>query len=247
MLKYTHLLFDDRLEGIILSRRSWLAALLACVFLVPGAYCIEVVLSAEYGEDYASIESGYDVGTGVSVSEESSASFDQPAIENVRSVSGTGDVNAFQSYSGSSGYFGQSDLYAYGVSGTFEGSTSLTPSSMSAGQSGSFAGDSTDAGMSLTSKGNSVAVSSGMTSGAIVTSQNIWTGSAEGGQDTQITGADSGYIDTRGYVIDDIEWTFVRNEITLGEDGKPSGDLIIYQTVSADGTVIISVDWLPCV
>lgn len=241
------MLFNGSSEGIKLSSRSWLATLLACVFLVPGAYCIEVILSAEYGEDYASIESEYDVSTGVSVSEESSASFDQPAIESVRSISGTGDIDAFQSYSGSSGYLGQSALHAYGVSGTFNGAASLKPSSMRADHSGSFAGYSTDAGMSLTSQGNSVAVSSGMTSGSIVTSQNIWTGSAEGGQDTQITGADSGYIDTRGYVIGDIEWTFDRREITLGVDGKPLGDLIVYKTVSADGNVTFSIDWLPCV
>jgi hypothetical protein len=214
-----------------------------CFF--QGAMAIDVFFSAEDGGESVSISDEYDVSTSVSVSEESEAKFGNVEMTNSRWVAGSGDANAVQSFSGSSGYFGQADLDASRVSGTLRSTASLTPSAMSASQSGSFAGDSTDSGMSLTSKGNSVAVSSGMTSGTITTSQNIWTGSAEGSQDTQIIGADSGYIDTRGYVIGDTEWTFVRNEITLGEDGKPLGDLIIYKTVSADGTVIFSIDWWP--
>ena len=239
IVKYPLFLFEDRLEGLNLSMLSWLVALLACVFLVPGAYSIEVSFSAENRDDSVSIESGYDVDTDVSVSEESTASFDQPAIENTRSVSGTGDINAFQSYSGSVGYFGQADLDASGVSGTFRGTASLRPSAMSASQSGSFVGISTDTGMSLTSKGNSVDVSSGMTSGTITTSQNIWTGSAEGAQNTQIIGAASGYIDTGGYTLGDVEWTFDHMEPLA------DGNAIYYQTVSADGTVTFSIDWWP--
>ncbi len=182
------------------------------------------------------LNSVYNLDDSVSASESSSASFGRVGITDTRSVSGTGDINALQSYSGSSGYSGQADLDASGVSGTFRGTASLTPSAMSASQSGSFAGDSTDTSMSLTSKGNSVDVSSGMTLGRITTSQNIWTGSAEGAQDTQITGAASGYCDTQG-----LAWTFDRRERLVNTDGY----LINYQAVSADGTISWASDWLP--
>jgi hypothetical protein len=184
------------------------------------------------------------------VSEESTASFNQPAIENTRSLSGTGEIRAFQSYSGSSGYFGQAYLDSSGVSGTLRGTASLTPSAMRSSQSGLFSGDLTDMGMSLTSKGNSVDVSSGMTYGTVTTSQNIWTGSAEGSQDTQIIGAASGYVDTGGYTLvpGGVEFKLDHQELLLGADGKPlDGNLIYYQAVSADGNVTFSIDWLPIV
>jgi len=79
-------------------------ALLACVFLVPGAFSIEIGFSAENGGESTSLSSSYDVDTDVSVKEESTASFGQPAIENTRSVSGTGNIKATQSYMGSNGY-----------------------------------------------------------------------------------------------------------------------------------------------
>jgi len=98
-------------------------------------------------------------------------------------------------------------------------------------------------GMCLTNKGNSIDISSGMTSGKLTTDQNIWTGSAEGAQDTQISGAASGYIDTGGYTPGNVEWTFDHQEPVAGTDGN----LIYSQGVCADGTIVFSVDWLPCV
>lgn len=216
-----------------------------CFF--QGAMAIEVSFSAEDGGESVGISDEYNVSTGVSVSEESEANFGNVELTNSRWVAGSGDANAVQSYSGSSGYFGQAELDASGISGTLKSTASLTPSAMSASQSGSFTGDLADSGMSLTNKGNSIAVSSGMTFGTIVTTQNIWTGSAEGSQDTQIIGADSGYADTRGYVIGDTEWKFDHYEITLDKDGNPTGNMVYYNAVTADGTVIISIDWLPFV
>jgi hypothetical protein len=61
------------------------------------------------------------------VNEESEASFDQVKIENTRSVSGTGDINAAQMYSGSGGYKGSAILSAQGASGTLHGNAFLTP------------------------------------------------------------------------------------------------------------------------
>ncbi len=99
--------------------------LLACLIFVPGAYSIEVGFSAEDGGDSTSLSSSYDVDTDVSVSEESTANFGQPAIENTRSVSGTGKIEADQSYSGSSGYSGSAIFKT--ESGSLTGSACLTP------------------------------------------------------------------------------------------------------------------------
>ena len=79
--------------------------------------------------------------------------------------------------------------------------------------------------------------------GKITASQNIWTGSADAAQDTQINGAASGYVDTGGYTTVDGDWTFDHKETTPGLDGN----LVYYQGVRADDTVIFTVDWLPCV
>ena len=151
-------------------------ALLACVFLVPGAYCIEIGFSAENGGESTDLSSSYDVDTGVSVSEESTASFDQPAIENTRSVSGTGDINAVQTYPGSGGYAGSATLSARDVSGTLQSNAILTPTS-SANQITSLSGDSADVSLSLNHQGDSLYMGSGMGSGSINTNQNVRTGS----------------------------------------------------------------------
>lgn len=218
-------------------------ALIVVIIFIPDAYSIEIGFYAENGGKSAGLSSSYDVDTDFSVNEESTARFDHPTIENTRSISGTGDLKASQSYTGSDGYFGQTDLDASAVSGTFKGTACVSSSALSASQSGSFAGDSADISMSLTSKENSVYVGSGMTLGKITTGQSIWTGSAEGAQDTQLSGTASGYVDTGGYTLGDAEWIFDHQEPLAGKDGN----LVYYQGVRADGTVVFSVDWIPVV
>ncbi|MDD5768557.1 MAG: hypothetical protein PHW55_08240 [Methanothrix sp.] len=123
--------------------------LVACLILVPGAYSIEVGFSAGNGGESVSLKTSYAVGTDVSVREESTASFDQPAIENTRSVSGAGDINAVQTYSGSGGYAGRATLYSQDVSGSLQGSALLAPEYLSAKQDISLSGSLVDTGMSL--------------------------------------------------------------------------------------------------
>jgi len=99
---------------------------------VPGTYSIEVGFSAENGGESTDLSSSYDVDTEVSVSEESTATFDQPSIQNTRLISGTGDVKAAQTYSGSCGYSGSAIFKT--ESGSLTASACLTPVSMNAFQ-----------------------------------------------------------------------------------------------------------------
>jgi hypothetical protein len=180
-------------EGSKLSSAPWLVVLLACIFLLPEAYSIDVSLSAENGGDSVSIDSSYEVDTGVSVSEESEASFDEVGIENSRSISGSGDINAAQTYSGSGGYTGSATLNAKGVSGTLKGNTILTPSTLSASQIASLSGDSADVSLSLNHQGDLLYMGSGMGSGSLITSQNVQTGSVIGSQSSNIF-ANNGFV-----------------------------------------------------
>jgi hypothetical protein len=146
---------------------------LACLILVPGAYSIEVGFSAGKGGESIGLLSSYDVDTGVSVSEESTASFDHLEIENTRSVSGKGNINAVQSYSGSGGYTGRATLSAQGASGILQGNALITPQCVAVDQDLSFTGDSIDIGMSIANKGDSanlgVAILSGMIDSELTT------------------------------------------------------------------------------
>jgi hypothetical protein len=45
----------------------------------------------------------------------------------------------------------------------------------------------------------------------------------------------------------DTEWTFDHQEIKFDKDGNPIGNMVYYNAVSADGTVMIAIDWLPIV
>ena len=104
-----------------MSWLSWLVVLFASVLLIPGAFSIDVGFSAGSGGESTDLSSSYDVDTGVSVSEESTTSPDQATIENTRSVSGTGDINAVQTYSGSEGYAWRCglDCFRIGISNRF--------------------------------------------------------------------------------------------------------------------------------
>jgi hypothetical protein len=89
-----------------------------CFF--KGAMAIEVSFSAEDGGESVGISDEYNVSTGVSVSEESEANFGNVEMTSSRRIAGSGDANAVQRYSGSSGYFGQAELDASGISGTLK-------------------------------------------------------------------------------------------------------------------------------
>jgi hypothetical protein len=167
------------MEGLKLSQPSWLAVLLACVLFIPEAFAIDVSLSVDDGGESASLESSYDVDTDVAVSEESIAGADQPGIENARSVSGTGNINAVQSYSGSSGYRGRAILNAEGASGTLQSDALLTSQNVGATQDISLSGNSVDTGMSLFNEGDSADLSVTISSGTIDSSQSIQTGSVD--------------------------------------------------------------------
>lgn len=161
-----------------LARISRLLGLIAClIILVPGAYSIGVGFSAGNGGESVGLWSSYDVGTDVAVREVSKASFEKLAIENARSISGNGDINALQSYSGSSGYAGSATLYSQDVSGSFQGSALLTPEYLSARQDLSLSGGLVDTSMSLAYEGDSADLGVAIYSGSIDSSQSIETGS----------------------------------------------------------------------
>lgn len=159
------------------SSMRFILSVLLIVCSFQGALAIEVSFSAENGGEDTSIDSSYDVGTGVSVGEESTASFDQVKIENTRSVSGTGDINAVQTYSGSGGYVGSATLSSQGVSGSLKGNACLTPQSLTASQDLYLSGKSVDTGMSLANEGDSASLGVAITSGMIASQQAIQTGS----------------------------------------------------------------------
>ncbi len=173
------------IEGLSLSWSSWFVVLFSYAILVPGAYSIDIMLSVENGES-ASIESSYDVSTDVSVSEEVSASVDQPEIEDTRLVSGTGCIRADQSYSGSGGYRGSASFMALG-SGALSGFALLNPRSMNALQDVSASGASAS-GMALDNSGTA-GVNFNIASGSMKSLQSLSTGSSHASSDTHFTGA----------------------------------------------------------
>ena len=153
-----------------MSWLSWLVVLFASVLLIPGAFSIEVGFSAGNGGESAGLSSNYDVGTDVSVSEESSASTDQAKIENRRTVSGTGDINAVQTYSGSEGYAGVAGLTASG-SGSLTSSAFLNPKYMTASQNIAASGSVDEAETSVNNRGSSAGVASSIKSGSLAADQ----------------------------------------------------------------------------
>jgi len=107
------------------------------------------------------------------------ASFGQVGITDSRTLSGTGDIKASQSYSGSGGYAGSFTLDAQGASGNLQGSATLTPQTLTASQDLSLTGDLVDTSTSLTNEGDSATLGVAITSGKIDSSQSIQTGSVD--------------------------------------------------------------------
>ena len=151
-----------------------------------GAIGSSRTVASSPGQGSASILSGYVLSNGVSASEISSASSNQVGITNTRSISGTGNINVFQGYSGSKGCSGSSNIDANGVSGALGSTVSLSPSDLSANQGASLTGDSVCASLNLLHQGDSLFMSSAMQSGTINTNQNVWDGNVQGSQTTSV-------------------------------------------------------------
>jgi len=170
----------------VLSKLPLCLALFACLLLLPGAYSVGISFSAQDGSGSVSLSSIYNLDDSVSVNEESTASFGPVGISNTRFVSGTGHIQADQSYSGSGGYTGSAKFSTLG-SGSLTGSAILTPSSLSAFQNVVASGQS-NAGMSVTD-GGTAEVGSNIVSGSMQSSQSISTGSAHATSTTKFIGA----------------------------------------------------------
>ena len=98
---------------------------------------IDMHFSASSGDgSYVSIWDHYDVDDSCEVNGKSSASFDDGvSMSDTRSVSGPGDIDVFQRYSGSDGYIGWNGVYIQGGSKTVINSNAyLTPETLTVGQ-----------------------------------------------------------------------------------------------------------------
>lgn len=151
------------------SLRSWFGVILACFFLLPVAYSIEVGFSAENCGESVGLISSYEVDPDVSVREESSASFDPIRIENTRSISGTGNINARQFYYGSADYNGHSYILAQDASIEISTSACLTPRILVAKLIGSIDGTTGSLGMDLTTQRNNVNTDTWVSGGSLRT------------------------------------------------------------------------------
>ncbi len=119
-----------------MSRSYRLVMLMACLLALQGAYAIDVHFSAsDGGGGVVGIHNSYDVDDGISVSGESSASFDDGLMmTNTRSILGPGDVGVTQEYWGND-YAGMNYVYVRDPASTrMSGSTTLTPGTASAYQ-----------------------------------------------------------------------------------------------------------------
>ena len=81
-----------------MSWPSWLVVLFQVFSLFRELFRLRLGSLLETAESSLAYRVTTTSGTDVSVSEESSASPDQAMIQNERTVSGTGDINAVQTY-----------------------------------------------------------------------------------------------------------------------------------------------------
>jgi len=106
--------------------------LVVCFFQVSLA--IEVSFSAEDGGESVGISDDYEVGTDVSVSEESEAKFGSVEVTNTREVAGDGNVGMRQIYNGDK-YTGWSLVGISGSQINAKNEARLTPTTLDASQS----------------------------------------------------------------------------------------------------------------
>jgi hypothetical protein len=163
-----------------------LLALFAGIFLVPGAYSIEVGFSAEDGGDSVGIYNDYDVSNSVSIKEDAEAKFGNLEMADNRFVEGEGDIFLYQNLIGSGGYFGQSIIDGFEYSGRIENHAFLKPSTLCAQQLANMDGIYVYAGLGLQNKENSAYSQSEAVQGQLQTTQGISTGSVHAFQDTHI-------------------------------------------------------------
>ena len=110
-----------------------LISVICLLIFQGGAYAIDMHFSASDGGGRSvSIWDHYEVDDGVCVGGQTSASFkDGLTINDMRKISGPGDIYAVQGYSGSGGYAGASYIYARDASQTLAlGSAHLTPGAL---------------------------------------------------------------------------------------------------------------------
>ena len=108
-----------------------------CLLMCGGSDAIDMHFSASGGGgSYVSIWDHYDVDDSCEVNGKSSAGFDNGvSMSDTRSVSGPGDIDVFQRYSGSDGYIGWNGVYIQDGSETVINSNAyVTPETLTVGQ-----------------------------------------------------------------------------------------------------------------
>ena len=110
--------------------------------MAQNVHTIDIHFSAsDGGGNSVSIWDSYQVDDSVEVSEKASASFNDLGMTDSRSMTGHGDVDAVQRYSGSSGYSGQSHFETEDASIQMTSSANLNPNSFQASQNAIFEGE----------------------------------------------------------------------------------------------------------
>lgn len=201
--------------------------MLACLFLVPDAYSIEVGFSAENGGESVGISNDYQVSNGISIDEDAEATFgcmhEDGTSTNVemtdrRDIVGTGDIHMHQTYSGSGSYNGMSEIYTEQTSSTGNSYAYLKPSILASSQSVDMTGDYAFSLLELWNKGHGAGTSAKMASGTLQTKQEMGTGSAWASQ--------SAFIDAEwGKALSESATTDEQGDIIL-EEASASSELL---------------------
>lgn len=160
-----------------MSSLSWLPGFLAIVLLVTGAHSIEVGFYAENGGESVGISDYYDVSEGISIYEEAEAQFDELKMIESREVAGSGDADMQQTFTGSGGYIGRSNIWSQDASHVIFSSAVLTPDNLNAKLSGSIVRYSGTVGEFIVRNGNSASAYASMKCGMLSTDIAMWTGS----------------------------------------------------------------------
>ena len=160
--------------------------------------------ASDGGGRSVSIWDHYEVDDGVYVSGQTSASFkDGLTINDMRKISGPGDIYAVQGYSGSGGYAGASYIYARDASHTLAlASAHLTPGALGVVQDVSIDGAAESAVVSKGSLGGRGAIQHASVMGGSLNSRQTIDidGAIATSQDTQMTGFLPTAFGTAGYM-----------------------------------------------
>lgn len=213
---------------------------LLIILFIQTASAIEIGFSAEDGGDSVSLTDEYYISDGLSLTETAEASFedtdpshDPPnkvQITDDRQISGAGDIEMYQGYSGSGGYFGDSGIYAVDVTGAAGSHAQLSARSLNVRQSASLEGIFADLMLYLDNHGQQAITESFMDSGLLSTDQGISTGSAQAWQNTHIdalfgfAGAGALSADLDGQSVMATTISYIRNgDMTTNQYAKSDG------------------------